>query len=199
MGWTFEYGPRPLKNFIQDRIRTETIIINGIVSKTRTCIAHKYVKYSIGSGTLWAVWEIVQNGMPVERFVGLDLIKFSGGKHGGWGYKDLDACMGPNDMTCPLSYIDELVPDNAKMNRDELAWRADVRAYHANRIRIKRLLDTMRPGDGIYLKNWTDEYKLDSVRPLVVFYSGSRYRITKKDIDYERTLAAKQGIELEGT
>lgn len=137
MGWSIECNARPLKSFIADRCKGWTNEDHAAGTKTVvTCLTHKYVMGSPGSGRLWKVFESVRTTaktgafLEKHRFIALDLIKFYGGRGrtDGWGYKDLDESCGLGDPSCPLSYVDELVPDPKPHSKPA----CDKEAYGAN-------------------------------------------------------------------
>lgn len=83
-------------------------------------------------------------------FIGLDLIQGGTRQYPGYGYKDICASMGPCEVNCPLSYLDE-APDGGGY---ETAWREKVRQYHAD----KKARAPLEPG-------------------LVVEYGGTYYEL----------------------
>ena len=61
-----------------------------------------------------------------EVSIGLNLMK-SGGSGYGWGTKELTESMGPNELNCPLHFLDKASPP--KYYAAE--WREAVRKYHS--------------------------------------------------------------------
>jgi hypothetical protein len=78
MGWTF--GWDRLKELIAERTRN-----SGKPEETEWVCLAKCVRGNVRfSVTLWKVWEIRRQGVPVDRFIALDLIRCYKGK-GGFG------------------------------------------------------------------------------------------------------------------
>jgi hypothetical protein len=59
------------------------------------------------------------------------LFKLQGQRGYGWGYKDIEECMGPYEHDCPLAFLD-MVPEPVRPEGYH-DWRAEVRKYHARR------------------------------------------------------------------
>ena len=111
MGWLFSNGWSTKKELIDYLCRSEG--------------GHKTLKKSIRGNRLWILQEYQKDGAPV-RYIVLMLM----GKHPdgyGWGYKDIDESMGPYEVDCPLSYLDDLTPAANDYSRD---WRSAVRKFH---------------------------------------------------------------------
>lgn len=97
MGWTTN-DSWTRASLIRERIEGEVSRGTGTIRK---CLAHVY-RGSAWKGTLWTVWELTKVDGKVIRYIGCDLLQCYGGT---WGYKDLEAGMGPCQVNCPLSYL----------------------------------------------------------------------------------------------
>lgn len=86
------------------------------------------------------VWQLVQrpNG---TKYITLDLIAKERG--GGYGYKGLDEDWGPTHLDCPLTLLDKADPP-ATANAE--AWRIKVWEYAERLKRLKREMQTLKPG-----------------------------------------------------
>lgn len=182
MGWSIECTPSRLKDFLKGRtsgwdwVEKET----GI-KHTGKCITSKYVMSNPGCGTLFKVMETAsydKAGQIVEgpkRWIGIDLIKWYGGRNrsDGWGYKDMDESCGVGNTSCPLVYIDKLAPDpkphaNPSCDKDSygpsgckcsgchgcgtcwsLKWRAAIRAAAHRKQALRRLVMSLAIGDQV--------------------------------------------------
>jgi hypothetical protein len=116
MGWLFTQG-QTRRELIEKRIARQENEY-GIWE----CVAH-----TLRGNCLWKVVNYTkkENGFS-ERFIGLDLLGSDGDY--GWGYKDMEECMGPHYYTCPLKYL-EMAPEPD--NQYAKNWREKVKAYHA--------------------------------------------------------------------
>jgi len=74
---------------------------------------------------LWVVWEH-SSANRAARFIGLCLLEEEQGY--GWGYKPMEEAQGPDEITCPLQFL-EITPLPDSPYAEE--WRAKVREYHA--------------------------------------------------------------------
>lgn len=110
---------------------------------------------------LWTVWErtlkssalhhlaeqATENPRQIlgkkERFIVVFLLQcwpIEGGTQGEreWGYKDVEECMGPNEVTCPLKFL-EMVPESPLPHGP--TWRERVKAhwkFRAERLKQRR-------------------------------------------------------------
>lgn len=214
MGWTITYDQHRLRDFLKERTSGwESKDGNGKVEKKTSCVTYHYVMNNPGDGVLYKVMETARmapDGVTVverERWIGVDLIHYYGGrgKQYGWGYKDMEASMGPTSHGCPLSYVDELVPEPGPCAKKDCAgcgrcwergWRERVRAAHAERRKQQAFLKSLKPGDVVVLKkNWTDAGEpltVSAVYPRTVSAGG--YSVPRKAIDVDASLLAV-GIE----
>ena len=99
MGWlTSNRWTR--KSLIAERISGETNS-DGTV---RECLSHCY-KGAPWKGTLWTCWKITKANGTIIKYIGCDLLQWSNYEGGSWGFKDIEAGMGPYQTNCPLSYL----------------------------------------------------------------------------------------------
>ena len=124
MGWTTS-SSWTLKSLLAERTANQTA--NGT---TRECLAHCFRGMPTRGGNLWTVWKVTGPRGKTSHFIALDVIKYYG-RNEGWGYKDMDESVGPNEVNCPLSYLDMV--DRLPINDFARQWRKNVRAYHAKR------------------------------------------------------------------
>ena len=111
MGWLFGWDSR--KSLVRHLVEG-----NG-VKTLKSC--------SVGNN-LWTVQEYTTNEGEQVHFACLYLIK--GPPYGrddghGWGYKDVDETMGPNEISFPYTWLDLLTPTDSKYANE---WRARVKA-----------------------------------------------------------------------
>lgn len=99
MGWTTNYSWKHLKDVIKELTQNQT---ND--KRVRECLAHCYRGASF-KGTLWTVWLITKPDGTSYRYIGCDLIQYYKRDGECFGYKDLEAGMGPYQINCPLSYL----------------------------------------------------------------------------------------------
>jgi hypothetical protein len=216
MGWTITYDSHRLKDFLKDRTAGwESKNEAGVVEKKTTCVTYHYVMNNPGDGILYKVMETARMApdgvtpVSTERWIGVDLCHYYGGrnKQYGWGYKDMEASMGPTSHGCPLSYVDELVPEPgpcAKLDCKgcgrcwERDWRKRVRSVHAEMKKKREFLKSLKPGDVVVmLKNWTaagEPLTVTEVYPKQRKVSAGGMLVPVKAIDVDASLLAV-GIE----
>jgi hypothetical protein len=186
MGWSYilAYSER------SDRKRLIAELIEGCDNEThkRTCLRH-----CAKGNVLWTVWEILEKSTgTIQRYIGCDLLNY-GGKKYGWGYKSLEESMGPNHLTCPVSYF-ELVPEpDTEWGKE---WRKDVLK---NRAELKSRMDTLRKNfhkakaEGKHCimdlrRSTIKSLNITSLRPLQGVYNGRTYRIPRRFIGESRVV-----------
>jgi hypothetical protein len=106
---------------------------------------------AFSGNNLWAVQEVTRGDQAPERFIVLYLLRGRNGSRHGWGYKDVEASMGPRELTCPVSFLN-MVPEPTGEDQAatwEREWRAKVRARHAAKAALRKAL---RPGVRIKLR-----------------------------------------------
>lgn len=231
MGWTYECERRSLKSFLADRCSGwENMDKTTGEKSVAKCLAHKYVMQNPGRGVLWKVMETTRyaadgtiNFGP-ERWIAMDLVAYSGGRDGGWGYKDLEESMGVGDVSCPRKYL-EMVPDPVcskayQCPKDRYgdnackcsgchgcgacwakAWRERVIAHSDAKMKLNAFIKKLKVGDIIVLNkrcvNAGDQYTVTEVgRMLVASDGGCKFRIQKNQIDVDASLEV-QGIDKE--
>lgn len=109
MGWSFEMRARPKSEFIER-------LLNGW-STGYAGVAHR----TVGN----RVWQLVQ-APDGHRFIALHMIAKERG--GGWGNKTITEEMGPAELDCPLSLLEQASPPKNGCYAAE--WRVKVREYH---------------------------------------------------------------------
>ena len=129
MGWSFAMQDTGRKAHI------ESLTSAKHFSKGYVPITHRVVGNH--------VWQLVQrpNG---TKYITLDLIAKERG--GGWGYKSMDEDWGPYHYKCPTTLLDKADPP-ATANAE--AWRAKVWEYADRQKRLKREMQTLKPGSVI--------------------------------------------------
>lgn len=129
MGWSFSCNDTGRKTHIES-ITNQRHFSNGYVP-----VAHRVV----GSH----IWQLVQRP-DGTKYIALDLIAKERG--GGWGYKSMDEDWGPYHYDCPATLLDKADPP-ATPNAE--AWRAKVFEYADQQKRLKREMQTLKPGSVI--------------------------------------------------
>lgn len=126
MGWSFSMRNTGRKAHIES-LTSHRRFRNGYVPITYRVVGNH-------------VWQLVQrpNG---TKYITLDLIAKERG--GGWGYKGLDEDWGPTHFDCPLTLLDKADPP-ATANAE--AWRTKVWEYADRQKRLKREMQTLKPG-----------------------------------------------------
>jgi hypothetical protein len=175
MGWDYHCEPSRLKDFLKERTEgwdgTNAETLERSVTK---CLTSKYVMYNPGRGTLWKVMEstrYTQFGTVIsgpERWIGVDLIACH---NRCWGHKSMEASSGPNEINCPIKYLD-MVPEPLPCKNQpecpkeqfgtnackcggchgcsrcyERNWRTKVRAAHAVLAKRKQFIRGLQVGD----------------------------------------------------
>lgn len=100
-------------------------------------------------------WALLEDTLTGHNLITLDLMVGPSKKHGmGAGYKGISETMGPNEVNCPLSIL-----DNARAPENEYAyeWRKAVRAFHAAKKAKKKAI-----GQGTVVEYGGNKYRLDS-------------------------------------
>ena len=113
MGWTFTRGAT--RNDVIEEITATT----GNDERTFRTVKRKVVR-EYDELVLWAVHESVPHRGKSTRFIGCHLLRED--PSFGWGYKSMDESMGPNYVSCPVSYLG-LAPTACAW------WRNLVRAH----------------------------------------------------------------------
>jgi hypothetical protein len=116
-----------------------------------------------------------------HRFIILYLLEKPKGE-GDWSYKDITEHMGPYQVDCPLSFLEQAPLDQIEGDIPGSAsyapeWREKVKAYHANKV----TLSSIEVGK-TYALNFCKipHVTITSKRPLRGHYLGVTYRLPKK-------------------
>ncbi len=129
MGWSFSCNDTGRKAHIES-ITNQRHFSSGYVPITHRVVGNH-------------VWQLVQRP-DGTKFIALDLIAKERG--GGWGYKSIDEDCGPYHYDCPITLLDKADPP-ATPNAE--AWRAKVREFADRQQRLKREMQTLKPGSVI--------------------------------------------------
>lgn len=106
MGWLF--GWRTRKDLIDHLVDG-----NGVKTLKHCCVGNN----------LWCVHEFDRDG-ETHRWACLYKMQNGFSDHG-WGYKDVDETMGPNETSFPASWLKLLTPVDSQYAND---WRNEVQA-----------------------------------------------------------------------
>jgi hypothetical protein len=126
MGWSFSILNTGRKAHIES-LTSAKHFSNGYIPITHRVVGNH-------------VWQLVQRP-DGTKFITLDLIAKERG--GGWGHKGLDEDWGLYHYGCPTTLLDKADPpatENAK------AWRIKVWEYADRQKRLKREMQTLKPG-----------------------------------------------------
>lgn len=126
MGWSFSCNDTGRKAHIES-LTNQRHFSPGYVPITHRVVGNH-------------VWQLVQRP-DGTKYIALDLIAKERG--GGWGYKNLDEDWAPYFFDCPLALLDRADPP-ATPNAE--AWRAKVREFAEQQKRLKREMQTLKPG-----------------------------------------------------
>ena len=129
MGWSFSCNDTGRKAHIES-LTNQRHFSNGYVPITFRVVGNH-------------VWQLVQRP-DGAKYIALDLIAKERG--GGWGYKSMDEDWGPYFFDCPTTLLDKADPP-ATPNAE--AWRAKVFEYADRQKRLKREMQTLKPGSVI--------------------------------------------------
>ena len=180
MGWTFPYDQPHRKDLIKERVADQNWTREDGTKVEGRALKHCY-RGGMRRGTLYIVWERTTTppgGKPeTMRFIEVDLLEFHKSKDMGatWGYKDIDCCMGPCEVSCPLSYLDLCAPHNHEYCK---GWHAKVRAHHAEKAKARDVLKGLKKGDVVELVKGCHppEGVVQSIKPFLVDYNYRTYR-----------------------
>lgn len=140
---------------------------------------------SVRGNTLWTVQEGTKTDGTKERFIGC--YRLQGGRHEGWGYKDMDESMGPCYYDCPLKFFD-MVPCPEYGYAKE--WREKVRAFHAAKAAKASKLKGLAVGCKVRLtegctvcgQKMTEPLTVTSTKPLLAEWAGWKIRVRPRHI-----------------
>lgn len=160
MGWTFTY----------DATRADII---AEITRPWARDGHTYttLAHSLRGTVLWSVIETTDEATGARsRIIGCDLLRSDRGY--GWGHKAMSEAEGPGYYTCPLRYLEMVPPAQSPY---ATAWRAKVRAYHAQ---ARRRLTV---GQRVALVGArVPHVDITSIKPLRGIYAGVLYRIPRR-------------------
>ncbi len=131
MGWLFGHP-------------TKESLVRHLDGQFSTAPSIKLVKRQVVGSCYWAVCEYIVDtqGAPKkgDRIVLLCLLQ--GRKDStnyAWGYKDMDECMGPYRVNCPIGLLNQAGPDDAPhLNENARKWRAKVREGAARKAKAPK-------------------------------------------------------------
>src|SRR3989344_4028730 len=104
MGWLYTKG-QTRKKLIEERVRSyKAVDLNRNETGVLLIPLKHCYRGGPGAGKLYIVWERKTPEDLVERFIEVDLLQYDNGLQG-WGYKNMDCCMGPYVESCPKSYL----------------------------------------------------------------------------------------------
>ena len=108
MGWTFPFHTHTKESIVED------ILERGNSSREDNPYKWSVVKHALRGNHLWTVERREKKDDPndVHQFIVLYLLQFHR-EDKVYGYKDIEASMGPYDCDCPVKFLD-LVSDNCK-------------------------------------------------------------------------------------
>jgi hypothetical protein len=193
MGWLFKYGMKRAE-LIRERQATHEWKGKDNTDIKDVVLASCY-RGGRFSGVFYAVHERTETlgeKTATERWIEVTLMECKpiAGYGPSWGYKDMEASMGPGNFSCPLGYLD-MVPEKLcatgceGCKREscsglwERNWRANVRAYHAKRAAESAKVKGLKKGQIVDLEEGCSPRQLVivSTRPLVGESGGRQYRI----------------------
>jgi len=173
MGWT-TYPSITRRELIADILRG---LNHENENSKLAVIAHCMV-----GNNMWGVCERTmktgERAGEAYRFIVLYLIRRYGPDE--WGYKDMDEDCGPNEVSCPLSYLD-LAPATTHLGEYSKAWRERVRQHWEKQRTGRALARTLKEGDKFQWGQRIITFCYRSGRNFVVGDSERgrfRYRIT---------------------
>jgi hypothetical protein len=198
MGWLFTYGQRRAE-VIASRLKPHEWDGEHGVRVRDTVLAHCF-RGGAFKGTFYAVHERTTEKAGAEnseRWIEVTLMacRTEPGYGPSWGYKDMEASMGPCEVSCPLGYLDMVPAPVCEAGCDacakdrcsrewERAWRRRVREYHAARAAQRAKAAGFRVGDTIRLRAGCTPPSLTvvQVRPLRGEYGGRVYKVSAKHL-----------------
>lgn len=198
MGWTFPYDTAHRSELIRERVQPRNWTNDNGSTVQRTALKHCY-KGGMRSGVLYIVWEQTitpkDGNATTMRFIEVDLLQYHRSKDSGtsWGYKDMDCCCGPCQLSCPVSYLDLCPPHTTQFCK---GWHDKVRALASAKKDSREKLKGLKPGylvalvDGLKIKSGT----IRTIRPLVIESGYNLYRIKPDQIDWAQTRVEMQPV-----
>lgn len=166
MGWLFSCD----KTLDKERL-VEKLMTRGFSD------GYKLLEYKVVENNLWFLYSRPDQ----TKTIGLYLLQ-SGGNDEGWGYKDLSEDDGPNELNCPIEFIEKVDPPQCEYARD---WRENVIQAHAKKKALKK---AFRPDALFYL--WEKEYRViekqKGTSTWVVMETSTEkmFRLSKQSLQY---------------
>lgn len=117
------------------------------------------------------LWMLVKSGDA--RVVCLSLLRSE--RWYGYGSKDIDETMGPNEVNCPLRLINNATEPINDWSKE---WREKVREYH----RKKRTQNKWKAGDRVQW--WNGQvFTLSHKRSMKSWYTTDYHRVTTRSLN----------------
>lgn len=160
MGWFFPYGA--LRADVIDEVTRERVGDGRVFRTLRKCFR---------GNTMYALHESGPEG-DTKKWISVYLLQRDSAS-GDWGYKPIEESMGPVQMDCPVSYLDEADEPPNEYARE---WRAAVRDLAA-----KRASKKPKKGETWTLKGCRiPQVKITSVQPLQGVHNYTTYTIKRR-------------------
>lgn len=164
MGWLFSYSITNRKDMLSHLRRPERFVPdNELLRSSAVGNNHWYLCRHLPTGRVW---------------IGLDLMKGGTRRDPGWGHKDMDESVGPCEVNCPISYLDEA----SEPEGYAVEWRQRVREFHA------RKKARPRPAPGTVVEYGPHRYRLrEPAGPRKGWYvdrveDGARFRMRAQQL-----------------
>lgn len=172
MGWLYSILDRA--SDLHKQILTECG--DRVVDHRTTCFGRR----------LWVVYRSTSQSHPDRKLI-IEFMCNSYKRDGltWWGYKDVDETMGPIDVDCPLSLLDQC---DEPLNEWATDWRARVRLYHERKKEGKSAVAGLKSGDRFEL--YGQEYTLTGKRgrSLLACHGWTNYRVGPKHFEHIRPI-----------
>lgn len=104
----------------------------------------KLVRSSTVGNNHWQLIEITDGDLKSERFINLNMLSKS--PNGSWGYKPIDETMGPVEVNCPVTILNQATETS---NETAKKWRKAAYAHHEETKQIRAIRKDLQPGDAI--------------------------------------------------
>ena len=167
MGWTFHDKYNSPRTYAEEKREIENLF-----TATKEAAARGFGYEVLQASKVGSVWYVA------TRIIGSDnpgaYIPDSDGSYvvgfvfltrrsQGWGYKDMDECMGPCEAKAPASLLRKLSPLDKENPRSEYAikWRANCEAYAARY--VPKVGDRVKLAKPVQLQNGTEIQFFDVV------------------------------------
>ena len=143
MGWLTMY----------DAVSKEWLVKHLLADYSRghsTGVTFKVLGHALRNNNLWMAINVQKNGEEKSRtFLCLFLLGYDKSMER-WGYKDIEASMGPNESDCPLKLL-KLVSEECKTS-DYSNFEKRVKDYHASKAKVSGIKRTanLEHGDQVF-------------------------------------------------